>query len=56
LNINLTETHQKLDGLLLPCTEPVLILTDVSVSHFSISEMTNFARIFDLCLRFEFLM
>jgi hypothetical protein len=53
--INLTETRQKLDHLLLPTTESVLILTNASVSCFFRSETITFANVFDLCLRFEFL-
>jgi hypothetical protein len=55
LDINLTETRQNVDCLLLPSTEPVLSLTDAGTSHFSRSEMIAFARVFNMCLRFEFL-
>jgi hypothetical protein len=47
-DINLTETRRKVDRLLLPSTEPVPILADADVSHFSRSETIAFARISDL--------
>jgi hypothetical protein len=55
LDINLTETCQKVDRLLLPSTEPVLILIDADTSHFFRSETIAFARVSNLCLQFEFL-
>jgi hypothetical protein len=54
-DINLTERRRKVDRLLLPSTEPVLILADADASHFSTSKTVDFTRIFNLCLRFEFL-
>jgi hypothetical protein len=48
-NINLIETRQKVDRLLLPSTEPVLILIDAGASRFSRSEMITFARLRSVC-------
>jgi hypothetical protein len=47
-DINLTEMHQKVDRLLLPSTEPVLIFTDVGTSHFSRSKTIVFTHVSDL--------
>jgi hypothetical protein len=45
----------KMDRRILPSTEPVPILIDAGVSRFFRSEVIAFARVSDLCLRFEFL-
>jgi hypothetical protein len=55
LDINLTETRQKADHLLLPSTEPGPHLSDVDVSHFSRSDTIAFECVSNLCLLFEFL-
>jgi hypothetical protein len=48
--IKLTETCQNEDVSFLPSTEPVPLLSDVGVSHFSRSETIAFARLSDPCV------